>query len=191
MLNLQAVEDQPWGARESAQGGDTVPCPARQREALVQRFHTPIQVCWRCLETTVLHEGSAVGLMKAAQKWSEEVRKNRQLSWTSYLKLQHQRIKFCTGMRTAVTICHRDVSKTEATINIGDRKVWDLVKITLLSNNKNYYRYKNWDVRVKEKKRESYLWLERGNLRPELCWVMNLKIQMSKQNDVVMHMTVI
>jgi hypothetical protein len=74
MMILQPMEDHAEVC-VALRKGETDPAlpwteAAGQREALVQRLHTPIQVCWRCLETT------AARLMKAAQKENGEVLKN-------------------------------------------------------------------------------------------------------------------
>lgn len=97
-------------------GRDPVlPCTeaVEQREALVQGLHTPIQVCRRCLETTVLQESKAARLMNAAQKAKRrEVFKNEATFLKRHiLTLACQRIHICTGREMQMVVWWRQRKK--------------------------------------------------------------------------------
>lgn len=67
---------------------------------------------------------------------------------------QHQRINLCPEKRHALILGHRNVGKTKMTINIRDGKMWNLMTLKLLGNNKYLYRYKNWKARAQGEERE-------------------------------------
>jgi hypothetical protein len=82
----------PWKTNTAVwlrKGGETLPCPAVQnyggcrhnKRRWSQWFHTPIQVCWRSLKKTVLHEGfswtprsqindSTERILRSCQEWN-------------------------------------------------------------------------------------------------------------------------
>jgi hypothetical protein len=68
-----------------------------------------------------------------------------------------------------LTLGHKNVGKTEMTINIRDGKMWNLETLTLLGNNKNLYLYKNWKARAQGEEKEKDRRLERGNFGLESC----------------------
>jgi len=54
-------------------------------------------------------------------------------------------------------------------MNIRDGKMWNLVTLTLLGNNKNLYQYRNCKARVQGEERERDWSLERGKFGLESC----------------------